>query len=89
MAARFNPAPGWPSAPRGWLPPAGWQPDPSWPSAPADWPLVVHDTTGSTDPAVGATVEEARPRTAASFLPTTTRTSRGRMLNLLRGRVSQ
>ncbi|WP_432564324.1 hypothetical protein [Kineococcus sp. SYSU DK003] len=45
MAARFNPAPGWPAAPDGWLPPAGWRPDPSWPAAPAGWPIVVHATT--------------------------------------------
>lgn len=47
--ARFNPAPGWPPAPVGWLPPAGWQPDPSWPPAPPGWPVVVDDLpTGRT-----------------------------------------
>lgn len=34
---RFNPAPGWPSSPPGWIPPAGWQPDSSWPPAPPGW----------------------------------------------------
>lgn len=36
----FNPPPGWPEAPEGWLPPEGWQPDPSWPAAPPGWELV-------------------------------------------------
>jgi hypothetical protein len=40
---RFNPPPGWPSAPAGWVPPPGWQPDPSWPEPPAGWQLWVDD----------------------------------------------
>ncbi|TDU01660.1 hypothetical protein EDD99_0022 [Streptomyces sp. 846.5] len=40
---RFNPAPGWPAAPSGWLPDPGWSPDPTWPAAPAGWHLVVED----------------------------------------------
>ncbi|MBR7193507.1 hypothetical protein [Gordonia sp. SCSIO 19800] len=43
MAKKFNPAPGWPEAPEGWLPPEGWAPDPSWPAAPEGWTLVVDD----------------------------------------------
>ncbi|MGP7960074.1 hypothetical protein ACTVCO_04580 [Sanguibacter sp. A247] len=43
MAARFNPAPGWPPAPEGWTPPPGWQPDPAWPPMPQGWPLWVDD----------------------------------------------
>jgi hypothetical protein len=42
-AMRFNPPPGWPPAPTGWIPPSGWQPDPSWPPAPAGWPLWVQN----------------------------------------------
>lgn len=38
---RFNPAPGWPAAPEGWLPGPDWVPDPSWPQAPEGWQLVV------------------------------------------------
>ena len=34
---RFNPPPGWPPAPPGFVPPQGWQPDPSWPAAPPGW----------------------------------------------------
>jgi hypothetical protein len=41
---RFNPPPGWPTAPAGWTPPAGWQPDLSWPPAPPGWQLWVHTT---------------------------------------------
>src|SRR4051794_18131398 len=39
MGVRFNPPPGWPAVPKGWLPPPGWRPDPSWPPAPANWPF--------------------------------------------------
>ncbi|HEY6491901.1 MAG TPA: PrsW family glutamic-type intramembrane protease [Trebonia sp.] len=37
----FNPPPGWPAPPAGWLPPQGWQPDPSWPPPPAGWNFWV------------------------------------------------
>lgn len=37
----FNPPPGWPKPPAGWLPPAGWEPDPSWPKPPDGWQLFV------------------------------------------------
>lgn len=47
MAPRFNPAPGWPGAPEGWLPYEGWVPDPSWPPAPGGWQLVVDDQATS------------------------------------------
>lgn len=40
---RFNPPPGWPPAPRGWVASPGWQPDPSWPEPPAGWPLWIAD----------------------------------------------
>ena len=40
---RFNPPPGWPPAPAGWVAPPGWQPDPSWPEPPAGWQLWVED----------------------------------------------
>jgi len=35
----FNPAPGWPKPPDGWVPPRGWTPDPAWPDPPAGWQL--------------------------------------------------
>jgi MFS family permease len=33
----FNPPPGWPASPPGWLPPHGWRPDPDWSNPPPDW----------------------------------------------------
>ena len=41
MEMRFNPAPGWPRPPTGWVPPAGWRPDPTWPPAPPGWQFWV------------------------------------------------
>lgn len=35
----FNPPPGWPKPPAGWMPPKGWTPDPSWPPPPEGWQL--------------------------------------------------
>ena len=43
MGLRFNPAPGWPPPPAGFVPPPHWQPDPSWPPAPPGWQLWVDD----------------------------------------------
>lgn len=43
MGLRFNPAPGWPPPPPGFVPPPHWQPDPSWPPAPPGWQLWVED----------------------------------------------
>ncbi|WP_084523380.1 hypothetical protein [Nocardia inohanensis] len=40
---RFNPPPGWPTPPRGWAPPAGWQPDPRWPLPPPGWSFWTHE----------------------------------------------
>jgi uncharacterized protein DUF4190/putative regulator of septum formation len=45
MGLRFNPAPGWPPPPPGFVPPPGWQPDPAWPPAPPGWQLWVQDDT--------------------------------------------
>lgn len=39
VAIRFNPPPGWPAPPDGWVPPTGWQPDPGWPAAPPGWQI--------------------------------------------------
>jgi hypothetical protein len=43
MGLRFNPPPGWPPPPAGFVPPPGWQPDPSWPPPPPGWQLWVPD----------------------------------------------
>lgn len=40
----FNPPPGWPAPPKGWVPPAGWTPDPSWPAAPDGWALWLPES---------------------------------------------
>lgn len=37
----FNPPPGWPIPPPGWLPPLGWQPPQDWPEPPAGWNLLL------------------------------------------------
>jgi Domain of unknown function (DUF4190)/Septum formation len=44
VGLRYNPPPGWPPAPEGFVPPPGWEPDPSWPPAPPGWQLVVDDS---------------------------------------------
>lgn len=41
MTQHFNPAPGWPAPPAGWLPPKGWTPDASWPPAPKGWQVLL------------------------------------------------
>ena len=43
VSQRFNPPPGWPPAPQGWLPPPGWRPPASWPPLPHGWQLVVDE----------------------------------------------
>src|SRR5215469_4758053 len=48
VGLRFNPAPGWPPPPPGFVPPPHWQPDPSWPPAPPGWQIWVDD--GVPDP---------------------------------------
>jgi collagen type III alpha len=40
-AWRFNPPPGWPPAPEGWIPPTGWQPPADWPAAPDGWQFWI------------------------------------------------
>lgn len=50
----FNPPPGWPKPPKGWVPPSGWQPDPNWPAAPPGWQLWTPDTTPIGDQVLGS-----------------------------------
>lgn len=50
MGERFNPAPGWPVPPRGFVPAPGWRPDPSWPEAPPGWQFWVDDDYPEPDP---------------------------------------
>lgn len=70
----FNPPPGWPRPPAGWVPPKGWTPDPSWPVAPPGWQLWIHAGTESGDApgsnAVSAAGEPMRrPGPATTSLP--------------------
>ena len=50
----FNPPPGWPQPPQGWIPPNGWRPDPTWPAPPPGWQLWIPDGTPTGDSAVGS-----------------------------------
>ncbi len=45
----FNPPPGWPKPPRGWVPPSGWAPDPAWPPAPTGWNLWIGEGEDAVD----------------------------------------
>ncbi|NNH03073.1 DUF4041 domain-containing protein [Microbacterium ulmi] len=47
----FNPPPGWPKPPTGWVPPAGWTPDPNWPEPPTGWVLWIPTTDASAETA--------------------------------------
>jgi hypothetical protein len=49
VTRRFNPPPGWPRPPEGWLPTPGWRPDPAWPPAPPNWPFYVETQSPPTD----------------------------------------
>lgn len=51
----FNPPPGWPKPPEGWVPPKGWKPDPAWPATPPGWQLwVPGDLTGAERSSIGS-----------------------------------
>jgi len=45
----FNPPPGWPKPPVGWIPPKGWKPDPAWPPPPPGWQLWINPATPSSE----------------------------------------
>jgi cell division protein FtsB len=63
MALRFNPPPGWPTAPEEWRPDTGWTPDPRWPSAPEGWTFWVDETVAL--PVSAPTTGPRRGRRAA------------------------
>lgn len=67
---RFNPAPGWPPAPDGWVPGESFRPDPLWPPAPAQWQFWVWEpsTTDATPP--GTTPDSIQPPVPAEVPPT-------------------
>lgn len=68
----FNPPPGWPKPPEGWVPPKGWSPDPSWPDPPEGWQLWLEDEAST----------EAVPQTTDATVdaPATDASSGGRSL---------
>lgn len=41
----FNPPPGWPIPPVGWVPDRDWRPDPTWPEAPDGWHFMIDAST--------------------------------------------
>jgi hypothetical protein len=53
----FNPPPGWPKPPKGWVPPNGWKPDPAWPAPPPGWQLWIPDGPQMEDSAVGINLD--------------------------------
>lgn len=57
----FNPPPGWPKPPKGWVPPNGWKPDPAWPALPPGWQLWVPEGTPAGDSALGGTSDPSEP----------------------------
>jgi hypothetical protein len=61
VGLRYNPPPGWPPAPEGFIPPPGWQPDPSWPPAPPGWQLVVNDDRMPTQASPQQTTQASPP----------------------------
>ncbi|HEY8474636.1 MAG TPA: hypothetical protein VIL37_18625 [Natronosporangium sp.] len=66
MSWKFNPPPGWPAQPEGWVPPPGWAPDPSWPPPPPGWQFWV---PAGSSPAPAPTSPPAAPPPAAAPAP--------------------
>jgi hypothetical protein len=70
----FNPPPGWPKPPDGWVPPKGWSPDPAWPDPPQGWqlwlPSGLDSDEGSVDEGSG-TAPESLPSPAATGIAAT------------------
>src|SRR5689334_6055244 len=66
---RFNPPPGWPQPPAGWVPPPGWNPDPAWPPLPEGWNLWVDDNAAEHDQRVPAPATPEREISAPASPP--------------------
>jgi hypothetical protein len=58
VGLRYNRPPGWPPAPKGFVPGPNWRPDPSWPELPPGWQVWVDD-----GPPSAAAPPPARPAT--------------------------
>jgi hypothetical protein len=73
----FNPPPGWPKPPDGWMPPKGWSPDPAWPDPPQGWQLWLPSGLNNdeasvhagSDPAQGSPPSPAAAAIAESNAP--------------------
>jgi hypothetical protein len=69
MSWKFNPPPGWPEQPEGWVPPPGWTPDPNWPPPPAGWQFWVPAGTGATSAPPAAAPPPAAPPQPLTMVP--------------------
>ena len=70
----FNPPPGWPKPPSGWVPPRGWTPDPNWPFPPEGWQLWISDSESDQEqteppPEIGGTKSASAPSTEDRATP--------------------
>jgi hypothetical protein len=65
MSWKFNPPPGWPAQPEGWVPPPGWTPDPNWPPPPAGWQFWVAADASPAPPFSAGPPPQAAPPPAA------------------------
>jgi hypothetical protein len=52
----FNPPPGWPKPPNGWVPSKDWTADPSWPPPPPGWQLWLTESAANNDNSAGEPV---------------------------------
>ncbi len=71
----FNPPPGWPQPPDGWVPPQGWSPDPSWPDPPEGWQLWLSGGSGNEEPPVVDDSDQSAANEASSTEVTGTQSS--------------
>jgi Domain of unknown function (DUF4190) len=61
VGLRFNPPPGWPPAPEGFVPPPGWQPDPAWPPPPPGWVFWTPDDAQDAPEPAGQAAGDGQP----------------------------
>ena len=64
----FNPPPGWPPAPPGWVPPEDWKPDPNWPPPPPGWIFWAASEASPSVPQPDAQVAQPQPTEAAHLV---------------------
>lgn len=83
----FNPPPGWPKPPEGWVPPKGWVPDPSWPDPPPGWELWIPAGRDCADASDAPQPAPPEPATAAS-VPASPGSDSERRIALLEGEIT-